>query len=213
VNESEVGGLERGTNLDRISFFSDGVFAIAITLLALDIRLPETLPGSESPDLPDVLLALWHEFFSLLISFWLIGAYWMAHHRVFHYVRGYDRRLLLINLLFLMWIVFVPFSSTLIGEYDDQQVSVIVYAANTALAGLSLTWVWRHASRDPYLMDRRRVDTQEFRYNELRTLTVPLVFVLSIGVSFVSVLAAELFWLLAFLVRPVLLKIMNRSET
>lgn len=117
VNEPEEGGLERGTDLDRIAFFSDGVFAIAITLLALDIRLPETLPGSEALDLPGALFELWPEFFSFLISFWFIGTYWMAHHRILHYVRGYDRGLLTINLPFLMWIVLLPFSSTLLGEY------------------------------------------------------------------------------------------------
>jgi uncharacterized membrane protein len=211
VNEPGESGLERGTDLERTQFFSDGVFAIAITLLALDIRLPDTLAGPEAEDLPGALVALLPEFVSFLISFWVIGTYWLAHHRTFHYIRGYDRRLLLINLFFLMWIVLLPFSSTVIGEYGNRQIAAVIYAANAGIAGLSLAWVWRHASRDPRLMDVRNVDAREFQYNQLRALTVPLVFVLSIGVSFISVHAAELFWLLAFLIRPVLLKITHRS--
>lgn len=158
-----------------------------------------------------MLEELWPDFYSFLISFWFIAHFWRAHHRVFHYIRGYDRGLLLINLFFLMWIVLLPFSTTLLSRYEDQRLAVILYAAHVAIAGLALTWVWRHASRNPYLMDKRLVDSREFRYNQLRALAMPLVFVLSIGVSFINVPAAELFWLLAFLVRPVLLKIIGRS--
>ena len=145
------GGPNRGIELDRVAFFSDGVFAIAITLLVLEIRLPEPIPGSH-PDLSGALLAeLWPDFYSFLISFWFVGTLWIAHHRVFHYIRGYDRGLLLLNLFFLMWIVLLPFSSTLLSRYEDQQMAVIIYAAHVAVAELALAWVWRYASRTPPL--------------------------------------------------------------
>ena len=179
-------------------FFSDTVFAIAITLLALEIRVPD-----DPTDLSQSLLALWPKFFSFFISFWFVGTYWVAHHRVFHHIKGYDRRLLFVNLLFLMWIVLLPFSSSLLGEHGDQRIVVIVYAAHIALAGLTLHWVWRYASRDDRLMDASQSEERERRYNGLG-LTVPIVFLLSIGVSFVSVTAAECFWFLAFLIRPAL---------
>jgi uncharacterized membrane protein len=102
-----------------------------------------------------------------------------------------------------MWIVLLPFSSSLLGEHGDQRIVVIVYAAHIALAGLTLHWVWRYASRDDRLMDASQTEERERRYNELG-LTVPIVFLLSIGVSFVSVTAAECFWFLAFLIRPAL---------
>jgi uncharacterized membrane protein len=186
-------------------FFSDAVFAIAITLLALEIRVPEV--PDDPTALREALLTLWPRFFSFLISFWIVGTYWVAHHRVFHYIRGYTRRLLFINLLFLMWIVLLPFSSTLLGEYGDHQMVVIIYAVHVGLAGLTLHWVWWYASRDARLMDMSRTGEREWRYNEMG-LSVPLVFLLSIGVSFVSVTAAECFWFLAFVVRPVLLRIL-----
>jgi uncharacterized membrane protein len=193
--------VERGTDVERTVYFSDAVFAIAITLLALEIGVPE---GAEDPAaLREALGRLWPKLFSFLISFWFVGTYWVAHHRVFHHVRGYDRRLLFINLLFLMWIVLLPFSSALLGEYGDQRIVVIIYASHVALVGLSLYWVWRYASRDNRLMDGSRMGERERLYNELG-LSVPLVFLVSIGVCFISVTAAELFWFLAFLVRPVL---------
>src|SRR5215210_2931111 len=95
--------LERGNEIERTVFFSDAAFAIAITLLALEIRLPNV--ADDPTALQEALIGLWPKFFSYLISFWFVGNYWVAHHRVFHYIRAYDRRLLLINLLFLMWIV------------------------------------------------------------------------------------------------------------
>jgi len=190
--------VERGTDVERAVFFSDAVFAIAITLLALEIRVPDN-----PTNLGEALLELWPRFFSFFISFWFVGTYWVAHHRVFHHVTGYDRRLLFMNLLFLMWIVLLPFSSSLLGEHGDHRIVVIIYAGHIALAGLTLQWVWWYASRDEHLMDASLVEEQERRYNELG-LSVPLVFLISIGVSFINVTAAELFWFMAFLVRPAL---------
>ena len=106
----------------------------------------------------------------------------VAHHRVFHHVRGYDHRLLFINLLFLMWVVLLPFSASLLGEYGDQRVAVILYAAQVGLVGLSLQWVWWYALRHARLMDLSRMNEREWRFNELG-LSVPLVFLLSTGVS------------------------------
>ena len=212
MNDPNNHWLERGSELERTVFFSDAVFAIAITLLALDIQVPHIPAGSEATLLPGALLGLWPKLFSFLLSFWVVGLYWLAHHRTFHYISGYDRSLLLINLLFLMWVVLLPFSTSLLGEYGDQQIAVIIYAVDVSLIGLSLSWVWWHASRDPRLLDTARVDAREFRYNELQTMAVPLIFVLSIGVSFFSVWATQYFWLLAFFTRPVLLRILCRSS-
>ena len=119
MNDSVEGELDR--DIERVAFFSDGVFAIAITLLVLEIRLPEPKPGSHSSLSSALLVELWPDFYSFLISFWFVGTLWIAHHRVFRYIRDYDRGLLLVNLFFLMWIVLLPFSATLLSRYEDQQ--------------------------------------------------------------------------------------------
>ena len=156
------------------------------------------------------MLELWPSVFSFVLSFWIIGSYWLAHHRIFHYVRACDRRLLLSNLLFLMWIVLMPFSSSLIGEYENLQLPVIVYAVHNILAGVTLSWLWRHASKDGRLV-RTDLDSRAARYINLRALFLPTVFVLSIGVSFISVEIARGFWLLAFLAGPLLQRYTRRS--
>ena len=66
---------------------------------------------------------------SFFISFWIIGISWIAHHRIFHYIKGYDRGLLLINVLFLMWVALIRFSASLLGQYGGPQISVIIYAS------------------------------------------------------------------------------------
>ena len=212
MNEPSEGGLQKSPDFDRIAFFSDGVFAIAITLLVLEIRLPEPIPGPHASSLVSELVEeLWPDFYSFLISFWFVGTLWMAHHRVFHYIRGYDRTLLVLNLFFLMWIVLLPFSATLLSRFEDHQVAVIIYAAHVAVAELALAWVWRYASHTPQLIDTSRMDSRQRRYNELLVFAMPLIFAFSIGVSFFSPQAAQLSWLLVFLVRPVLLRITHYS--
>ena len=214
MNERSEGGLKRGPDLDRIAFFSDGVFAIAITLLVLEIRLPEPIPGSHALSLLSALgEELWPDFYSFLVSFWFVGTLWMAHNRVFHFIRGYDRTLLVLNLFFLMWIVLLPFSATLLSRFENQQLAVIIYATHVAVAELALAWVWKYASRAPQLMDTRGMDSRQRRYNELLVFAMPLIFALSIGVSIISPPAAQLSWLLVFLVRPVLLRITHYSGT
>jgi uncharacterized membrane protein len=214
VNEPAEGGSERSLEFDRLAFFSDGVFAIAITLLVLEIRLPEPMSAPHASRLSIALVEeLWPDLYSFLISFWFVGTLWIAHHRVFRYIRDYDRGLLLFNLFFLMWIVLLPFSATLLSRFEDQQLAVVIYASHVAVAEVVLAGVWRYASRTPRLIDAGRMSSRQRRYNELLVLTMPLIFAFSIGVSFVSVRAAELSWLLVFLVRPVLLRITHYSGT
>jgi uncharacterized membrane protein len=193
-------------------FFSDAVFAIAITLLALDLRVPQIPQSLAAAELPSALLELQPKFYSFVLSFWIIGVYWLAHHRIFYHLRTYDRGMLLINLLFLMWVVLMPFSASLLGEYEDLQLTVIIYALHNALASLSLSWLWRHASKDGRLVETN-LDPRVARYNNLRGLLLPTIFVLSIGISFISVEIARLSWLVALLLRPVVLRYMQRHPS
>ena len=88
------GGAAAGRELDRVVFFSDAVFAIAITILVLDIQVPDIPPDLVSRELPGRILDLGPKFLSYVISFLVLAVYWQAHHRVFRPIRGYDRTLL-----------------------------------------------------------------------------------------------------------------------
>ena len=134
---SEDSGIEGGSGVERLVYFSDAVFAIAITLLALEIRLPE-MHDPTPRELGDALLGLLPQFYGFAISFWIIAVYWLAHHRIFRYIRAYDRRLQVINFLFLMWIVLMPFSASLLGGYGSYQLAEVVYFSHMILTSLSM---------------------------------------------------------------------------
>lgn len=192
------------TDTGRTISFSDAVIAIAITLLALDLKVPQVPESSAAADLPRALLELWPNLFSFVLSFWIIASYWLAHHRISRLVGAYDRRMQLINLLFLMWIVLMPFSTALVGEYEHQQLPVVIYAVHNILTSLTLTWLWQHAIRDSRLVEAN-LDARLVRHSNFRSLVVQGVFLLSIGISFISVDAARLSWVLIWpLTGPVL---------
>jgi uncharacterized membrane protein len=194
-----IGARERGSGagreLDRIVNFSDGVFAIVITLLFLDIRVPNIPEGLVSQELPSRILALSPKFLSYVISFLVIAIYWQAHHRVFRPIRSYDRTLLWLNFLFLMTISFLPFSTSLLGEYSEEQLSVVFYAATAAVASLLLVSISWYATAEHRLV-APDLDDQAERDQRVHGLVVPVVFVFSIGVCFFSPRAAMYSWLL-----------------
>lgn len=115
MSEAVDGRRESGRELNRIVNFTDGVFAIVITLLILTIQAPEIPSDSVARELPGRLLDLAPKFLSYVISFLVVAVYWMAHHRVFRPIRGYDRTLLYLNFSFLILLASVPFPSLLLA--------------------------------------------------------------------------------------------------
>lgn len=211
MSEPELRGIERGREVERTIYFSDAVIAIAITLLALELRLPQDLASGE---IVRHLVGLLPRLYAFLISFWVIAAYWMAHHRIFNYIRAYDGGLLRINFLFLMWIVLMPFSSSLIGGYGDLQIPFLVYVSHLMLATLTLSWLALHAARNPHLMEPGVDPYAVRRYGTHRMWLMLAVFALAICASFLNVYAAEFALALLFVARPELLeRITSRKVT
>jgi uncharacterized membrane protein len=192
--------IEGGSGVERLVYFSDAVFAIAITLHALEIRLPE-MQDPTPRELAGALVGLLPRFYGFAISFWIIAVYWLAHHRIFRYIRADDRRLQVINLLFLMWIVLMPFSASLLGWYGSYQLAEILYFSHMILTSLSMALLWRYATGGRKLVDPD-LDRIVVRYNFARILSLPVVFLFAIGISFFSTAAAGYSVLLLFFIRP-----------
>ena len=190
---------EGGLGLERIVFFSDAVFAIAITLLVLEIRLPELTPEAQrtldSAELTRMLLEPVPRYIGFLVSFVVIGLYWAAHHRDFRYIKRYDNGLIYINLFLLMFVVFTPFPTAVLGAYVNLQSAVVFYAIVMILVGLLHLWLWYYATHNHRLVDER-LDPDLIRYRIIRSTITPLVFLLSIGISFYSPLWAVTSWLI-----------------
>ncbi len=179
--------------LDRLVFFSDAVFAIAITLLALEIRLPEG-DFTEDAALMQALLSMTDAYLAFAISFWVIASFWLGHHRTFLQIRRYDERLILLNFVLMMLIAFVPFPTTLISEYDNRT-AVIVYATTMVAIGLVMMLIVAYASGPGRLTDTSQPTTWRER-GLTRSLAVVLVFGLSIGIAFIDPDWAMYSWLL-----------------
>ena len=204
-----TGASGAGKELDRIVFFSDAVFAIAITILVLDIRVPDIPPDLVSRELPSRILELGPKFLSYVISFLVLAIYWQAHHQVFRPIRTYDRTLLWLNILFLMTIAFLPFPTSLLGEYSEEQISLVIYAANAALASLLLVSISWYASAGHRLVTSD-VDEDALRLEQAQGLAVPMVFLISIAISFFSPRAAMFSWLLLFATDPLIRRLWSR---
>jgi uncharacterized membrane protein len=196
---------EVGRDRDRIVNLSDGVFAIAITLLILDIRVPDIPENLVASELPGQLLSLWPKYLGYFLSFVGISTFWMIHHSIFRPITGYDRPLLYLNFLFLMLVAFVPFPTSLLGEYGNQQLPVAVYAATLAVGRLLLTALHWYSTRDDRLLGEVQ-DPRTVRFFLIRGLTIPAIFLLSIGISFFSVSAAIWSWLVMLAVDAVIVR-------
>jgi len=174
-----IEGDSRG--LDRILALSDGVFAIALTLLVLNIEVPTIPEDLVAEELPGALLNLWPKYLSYVISFVVIVFFWMSHHSIFGVIKDYDRVLMWLNSLFLMFVAFLPFPTALMGEYGDQQVVVVIYAGSLAVTRLLLSLVWWHVSGKPGLANID-MDPSTMRTIGIRAWAIPLIFLVSIVV-------------------------------
>ncbi len=172
---------------ERINTLSDGVFAIVITLLVLEISVPRVPPG----ELDHALREMVPEILSHIFSFVVLGIYWVGHHNLFLHIKRHDRVLIWLNILFLMFVASMPFPTGLIIQYSNQQTAVVVYAGVLVLAGISLDLIWWYASRNHRLVEPD-LDSDLIAFVHRRILMAPMIYLLSIGVSFISPAAARL---------------------
>ena len=138
----------RGHDTGRIEYFSDAVFAIAMTLLVLDIRLPAVEPDKLWP----AILDLWPQFFAYALSFLVLALNWVFHHRKFRVIRSYDGGLIWINLVFLLFVALLPFPTSVLSEYGSVgDAGVVLYAAEVGILAALQTWLWWYAERHGHL--------------------------------------------------------------
>jgi uncharacterized membrane protein len=172
--------LKKEFQLERLILFSDAVFAIAITLLVIEIKIPEI---HEKPITDNAVLhklaELIPKFVGFLVSFLLIGQYWIVHHRMFSFVINFTDRLIWLNILFLFAIALMPFSTGFYSEYVLRGVvtPVIFYTANIALLGLANFLMWRYLSNQKNNLTENLTPALA-KYFSLRALTVPTIFVI-----------------------------------
>jgi uncharacterized membrane protein len=189
--------FENDREVDRVIFFSDAVFAIAMTLLAFGIRVPVV----RTAQVGSAIRGLAGPIAGYFLTFAVVGLYWMAHHRMFQHLRRVDTGLIVLNLVLLALIALMPVPTDLLGRATTTA-SVIFYAVTVSCVGLASTAVWVYATR------HHRLVSPDLPHDlvvsaTLRAISVPAVFLLSVPIALVDPHAAMYFWLVLVVVRVV----------
>lgn len=148
----------------RVEAFSDGVFAIAITLLILDVRLPSNV---ETGKIASALLKLWPSYLAFLTSFGTIGIMWMNHHRLFNLINGIDDGLIALNALLLLGVTWVPFPTAILAQHllgTDQYVSAAFYSGSYVIIAIMFNVLWRYAVKRKLVVHHANVSAISRQY-------------------------------------------------
>lgn len=177
--------------MDRLIYLSDGVFAIAMTLLVVDLTVP-TVSSADPADLVSALAALWPKYLSFGISFAVIAAYWTSHQQVFRYVVRSDARLVWLNILLLACIAFQPFPTSVLGAYGSAP-AVTLYAGTLFVTGSVLFVLMLYAAKSGLI--QHDLEPRLIRYRLARAASIPLIFLISVGIAQINADAAKYSWL------------------
>jgi len=183
--------LRKEFQLERLILFSDAVFAIAITLLVIEIKIPDIHTDVSDKALLDELGHLIPKFIGFIISFMLIGLYWTVHHRMFGFVTSFDGKLLWMNLFFLFFIALMPFSTGFYGEYSgtelftkELKVPLTFYVLNFFCVGMMNYFMWIRICNPKHKLADPPVDKLVAAQAKARSLVVPFIFLLMIPISY-----------------------------
>ncbi len=180
-----------GLPKNRLETLIDGVFAIAMTILVLELRAPDTLgPGGLAGDLG----GLWPRFATFFISFIVLGVYWFANHQVFHFVMRVNRTLVWLNILFLMGIALVPFAASLMGTYPKDPIALSLYGGVLGLLAALGYLIWWYLTGDRGLIEPG-LDPELVRKVRLWLAIGPVITPVAIAVSFVNTTVALLIYI------------------
>jgi uncharacterized membrane protein len=186
---AQNGGMFERNKTVRIEAFSDGVFAIAITLLVLGITVPRTRDLAAGGSLGGLLLKMWPQYLAFVTSFITILAQWVNHHRIFSFIQRTDHPFLYWNGTLLLFVTFMPFPTALLAEYllhSQARVAGAVYAGTYVGIAFAFKGMWHHASKNGRLL-AQNVDDKEIRQISLQYRYGPPFYLAAFALSFVSV--------------------------
>jgi uncharacterized membrane protein len=181
---SESTRFELGKN--RIEALSDGIFAIVMTLLILEFRVPELPHNAPNVQVLPALLNLWPKFATYVVTFVSLGVFWIGHHNMYHAIRRADRALLWLNILFFMFVSLLPFSMSVLNAFPQTQVAPLFFGANITLIGWLLFFQWAYADSRPDMIIAS-VSPEHRRFVKSRMFAVPVATMLTMLVAFWSV--------------------------
>jgi uncharacterized membrane protein len=201
---------ERMLHLSRIHALSDGVFAFSLTLMVLSFDIPRLAPSEVNEKLAGAIWAQLPNFQSFIISFFVIATFWFSHHQKFQYIKRYNKTFIWLNLIFLMFIAFLPFPTNLVGEYDTSFFAIVFYSLSLALTGVAFIVMWTYATYKNRLTDSDF--NSRLMWKGVGTAAIiPAIFILSAAISLIDVRLAKITWLLVF-TAPFISKFISPTE-
>ena len=200
-----MGHDKKELQLERIVFFSDAVFAIAITLLIIEVKVPRLEHTATERDFAIELVRLIPNFVGYFFSFLVIGAYWVGHHKMYGHIVDWNYGLVWRNILFLLAIAFMPFSTAFFSEYVTQLVPIILYASTFALAGALEILLWRYAIKNG--LTDPKADPRELAHLTWRMSVLPAAAVVAILIGVIRPIFAGF----AFALIPVAQQMISRK--
>lgn len=165
----------------RIESLTDGVFAISMTLLILNIEVPE---ASSRTEFTRAIFNLWPQFFDYMLSFFLLATFWIKHHRQFHLIKRTDEKLLWLNIFSLMFVVLIPLTTSMYGE-NRNQMGALLFELNILILGLFSLLHWNYATKHHKLL-HKELDPKKINSGRIMNLVTPAVSVVAILISFYS---------------------------
>ena len=189
--------MEWHISKNRLETLVDGIFAIAMTILVLGITPPKPDVSQAQAVLTSQIFNLIPQFFLFVIAFLILSSFWLGHHRHFHFVRAVDPHLLWINIILLIFIVLIPFSTDVGGDYSGVRVAVLLFHINILIVGIILSYHLYYISQSEHLCDPQ-ADKEFLRVQFNHSLLLPAMAFIAGMFSFVYPSAS----LLVYLVVP-----------
>jgi len=181
----------------RIEALTDGIFAISMTLLVLTLTLPDTTQARLN--LSELLAAQWPKFFNYALSFILLAIFWIVHHQQFHYIRRTNRTHIWINIVILMFVALVPFTTDVAGDYSRNTMAELLFSGNLLILGLLFLLNWVYACHNHRLVDADMSRRAIFR-GTVRNCITPVV----AAISMIVALFVPRWGLIVYLLIPII---------
>ena len=207
IESSDETSRNIGFGKNRIETLTDGIFAFSMTLLVTGIDIPQVQSEFNATSAYQVLRDVFPDLIHYILAFLIIAVFWYIHHTQFHKVRSIDLKLLWMNILTLLFVALIPFSTSLIGDYSNSNLAHIVFESNLLVTGLFIYWQWSYATANRHLIDPTTSPVQ-IRNGKIRALIVPGLSMAGIALALVHNNLSTLVYLFA----PVLLVLLYMKE-
>jgi len=194
----------------RIVALTDGVYAIVMTILVLELSVPIVVETAVNKELSHGLLEMWPEFLIYGLSFFVLGVFWLMHHFIFDSIRRYDAALSWINIFFLMCTGLIPFSTALFGAYGAETVTAFVYGINMFFGFLGLWALWLYATGKHRLVDAD-LEQDLIKGGNLMAMAYLIIILVALGLSFLNPVISFILYFL-IVVAVIILTAMGKVE-